>query len=348
MDWVPKKQEISILLSGGLDSSILSKLILSRNSKLKFFTAIFERKYQYNETNLITKKNKKIKKRHKFIKINEKKFCNHLVNYIKKTHHPITNFNGLVIDFLSKKISKEKNSKIIYCGEGSDELFSGFDRYFEISRKFKKTKNIKDLIMSKNYLNVRRFKYIKKNFKYKIPLPRINVARKINEKIPIKKYLILDQKTYISPYLDRLDQSSYLNNVEIRPIFLDKRIIEFSQSLNENDYGSFCSDNSSKTKIFLRKYSEKYLDEDISYPKNKKVQLMIPSSNWFYKGELKNMLLSLLNKKSFFKKHFGLKKILNLIKEQSPIRQSKKDHSSFFERIMAYEIWLKFMHKYNK
>ena len=99
MDWVPKEQEISILLSGGLDSSILSKLILNRNRKLKFFTAIFERKYQYNETNLITKKNKKIKKRHKFIKINEKKFFNHLVNYIKKTHHPITNFNGLVIDF---------------------------------------------------------------------------------------------------------------------------------------------------------------------------------------------------------------------------------------------------------
>ena len=51
---------------------------------------------------------------------------------------------------------------------------------------------------------------------------------------------------------------------------MDKRIIEFSQSLNENDYGSFCSDNFIENKNFLRKYSEKYLDEDISYPKNKK------------------------------------------------------------------------------
>ena len=40
--------------------------------------------------------------------------------------------------------------------------------------------------MSKNYLNVRRFKYIKKNFKYKIPFSRINVAKKINEKFLLK------------------------------------------------------------------------------------------------------------------------------------------------------------------
>ena len=347
-DWVPKKKNLSLLLSGGLDSSLLSKLIMKRNSKLRFYTAIFEKKYGYNETNLITKTSSQINKRHNFFKIKENKFSNHLINYIRRTHHPITNYNGLVIDHLSKKIKKEKNCKIIYTGEGSDELFSGFYRHFEISQKFKKTKNIKDLIMSKNYLNVRRLRYIKKNFKYNIPLTRIDIAKSIKDNIAIKKYLILDQKTYMSAYLDRLDQCSYLNNMEIRPVFMDKRIMEFSQTLNENDYSNLSLDNKLNTKIFLRKYSEKYLEKDISYPKNKKMQLMIPSSNWFYQGKLKKMLLSSLSKKSFFFKEFGLKKVSNLIKEHSPERQSKKDHSSFFERILAYEIWLKFMYKYKK
>ncbi len=344
--WVPKKKKISILLSGGVDSSTISALISKITNNVDFYTAIFDKKYNYNETNLITKVSSKLKKNHRFVKINESSFGKSLINFIKKTTLPLTNYNGLVVNYICENIKKRNKSKIILTGEGSDELFSGFYRYYEIAEKYKRTKRLSDLIMSKNYFNINRFKFIKKNFIYKIPLKRIKIAKSIDEKIPIKKYLILDQKTYMPPYLDRLDQSSFLNGLEIRPVFLDKRIMEFSQTLKESEYSKLTISKNILTKIFLRKYSEKYLPKDISYPVTKKAQLMIPTSNWFYKGVLRKLIFRYLKKNSFFSKKFKLSKIINLLEDQREERQTKNDHSSFFERILSYEIWLQLMKKY--
>lgn len=343
-DWVPQNKNISILLSGGVDSSLISKLIYKKNTNVNFYTAIFDKKYDYNETNLIIKENQKIKLKHKFIKIGEKAFGKDLIQFIKNTSHPITNFNGIVTNLICKHIKQKKKSNIVFCGEGSDELFSGFYRYYEIAKKYQSSKKIKDLIMSNNFLNVDRLRFIKKNFKYKIPSKRKEIANKIFEKIPIKKYLILDQKTYAPPYLDRLDQSSLLNNLDIRPIFLDKRVMEFSQQLKKDEY-SILLDNKILTKVFLRKYSEKYLPKDISYPSLKKKQLMIPTSNWFYKGILKNFFLKYFRKDTYFSKNFDIKKLFILFSQQKPERQKKFDHSTFFERILSYEIWLKLMNR---
>ena len=345
-DWVPKKKNVSILLSGGVDSSLISKLIYKKNTNINFYTAIFDKKYNYNEVNLITKENQKIKDKHKFIKIGEKAFGRDLIQFIKHTSHPITNFNGIVTNLICKHIQRKKKSNIVFCGEGSDELFSGFYRYYEIATKYQLSKKIKDLIMSNNSLNVDRFKFLKKDFKYKIPSKRKEVANEIYEKIPIKKYLILDQKTYAPPYFDRLDQSSFINGIDIRPIFMDKRIMEFSQQLRKDEY-SILLDNKILTKVFLRKYSEKYLPKNISYP-SFKGQLMIPTSNWFFKGILKNLFLKYFKKNTYFSKNFNIKKLFILFNQQRPERQKKYDHSTFFERILSYEIWLKLMNRNKK
>lgn len=346
--WVPTKNRVSVLLSGGVDSSTISILASKVNNNLDFYTSSFNKKYNFNETNLIIKKSSKFKKNHKFIKFDENIINKNLFKFIKNTALPITNFNILVVDHICKYIKKKNKSKIVLIGEGSDEVFAGFDRHYEISENYKMSKKLSDLIMSKNYLNVERFKYIKKNFVYKIPKVRIKIAKKIKEKIPIKKYLILDQKTYISPYLDRLDQSSFVNGLEIRPIFLDKRIMEFSQILKESEFSKLLLDNKILTKSFLRKYSEKYLPLSISYPETKKKQLLIPSANWFYKGFLRKLIFKYINENSYFYKKFKLRNLINLINDQKPYRQTKNDHSSFFERILSYEIWLKLMIKYNK
>ena len=274
-DWVPKKKNASILLSGGVDSSLISKLIYKKNTNINFYTAIFDKKYDYNETNLIINENQKFKNKHEFIKIGEKAFGRDLIQFIKNTSHPITNFNGVVTNLICKHIRRKKKSNIIFCGEGSDELFSGFYRYYEIASKYQSSKKIEDLIMSNNFLNVDRLRFLKKDFKYTIPIKRKEIANKIFEKIPIKKYLILDQKTYAPPYLDRLDQSSFLNGVDIRPIFMDKRVMEFSQQLKKDEY-SILLDNKILTKVFLRKYSGKYLPKSISYPSFKKKTINDP------------------------------------------------------------------------
>ena len=126
---------------------------------------------------------------------------------------------------------------------------------------------------------------------------------------------------------------------------MDKRIINFAHSLNKKEFNKVIK-NSVITKSFLREFASKYLPEEICYPKSKKAQLMTPSSNWFHSGIYRKLFLKYVNKYSYFSKIMNLKKLMTLLKNQVPHRQVKNDHSSFFERILSFEIWYKFMKRY--
>ena len=344
-EWLPKNKFVAILLSGGVDSSLVTSFIDKRINKLNLFTASFDKKLNYNETKLITNSKLDLKKKHTYVKITQKNLSSNLIRFIHKTYLPITNFNGIVVDILSKKIKKLQKTKTIFTGEGSDEIFSGFDRYYELSEKFITHKNSNSLIMSKNFFNIKRFKFINKNFKYSIPKTRKVVLNKIRVKSSIKKYLLMDQITFLPSYMDRLSQCSYINEVDLRPVFMDKRIINFAHSLNKKEFNKVIK-NSVITKSFLREFASKYLPEEICYPKSKKAQLMTPSSNWFHSGIYRKLFLKYVNKYSYFSKIMNLKKLMTLLKNQVPHRQVKNDHSSFFERILSFEIWYKFMKRY--
>ena len=117
---------ISVFLSGGLDSSLISS-IASKNLryKLNTFSVGFEESY-YDESDFARKVSKYINSDHKSIQINQKNFVDNLREIIRIKSTPVSIPHEFPLYKLSSEI-KNKN-KVVLSGEGADEFFGGYSR----------------------------------------------------------------------------------------------------------------------------------------------------------------------------------------------------------------------------
>ena len=104
----------------------------------------------------------------------------------------------------------------------------------------------------------------------------------------INRYLLLDQKYYLqADILPKLDRMSMAHALEVRPPYLDHRIVEFAASLPEN-----YKVRGSNLKYLLRELMRDKLPERII--RRKKMGLDIPTHRWF-RGPLCTLLQEALS-----------------------------------------------------
>ena len=121
---------IGLTLSSGLDSIILLKYLIENNDigKLNTFTYGYDEK-KYDES----LKLEKIYKRNEFIphitKLKKNELLNELSEAINYFQSPIGGLGTLSLFNLMKSIKKQK-IKVIFSGEGADEIFAGYKYYF--------------------------------------------------------------------------------------------------------------------------------------------------------------------------------------------------------------------------
>ena len=103
----------------------------------------------------------------------------------------------------------------------------------------------------------------------------------------LNRYLLIDQHYYLpDDILYKADRMSMAHSLEVRPPFLDHRIVEFAASLPED----------LKIRSFRQKYILKELMRDKLPPsitRRKKTGFDIPAHDWF-RGTLRNLLLETL------------------------------------------------------
>ena len=128
--------KIGTFLSGGLDSSIVTSIAKKYNNKIEGFTTVFlpEKKYEkFNQDYIYAKKlsdDLNIKLNVNFID----NISSTLDDFYKITNYldePISNLNFLNTYWQSKH-ARSLGFKVILTGDGSDELFCGYDRYYKI------------------------------------------------------------------------------------------------------------------------------------------------------------------------------------------------------------------------
>ncbi len=127
--------KVGTFLSGGLDSTIVTLTAKKFNNQVEGFTTLFlpEKKYQkfnvdYEFSSRVAKENG-IKLNVHYVE-NENDLYNDFLKVTDYLDEPISNLNFLNT-YWQTKMAKEKGFKVILTGDGADELFCGYDRYYK-------------------------------------------------------------------------------------------------------------------------------------------------------------------------------------------------------------------------
>jgi asparagine synthase (glutamine-hydrolysing) len=168
----------------------------------------------------------------KLIPVNEQECdIDSYLDFLRKFDSPIIDTNYWSLSNLCRAIQKD-GLKVSICGEGSDELFGGYERHLKYAEVLKKDEMNLLGILQENYLSVKRLSQIKNRDSINsYPEDRILWLEKTRGMSPLERVLKIDQKGFLGAYLKRQDEVGMLHSVEIRTPFLSNGIFELSRSI---------------------------------------------------------------------------------------------------------------------
>ena len=252
---------VAAFLSGGLDSSIVCKLLNDySNDRLNTYTICydFDNDYDLNHANILAKK---------------EGFNNHNI-LIKKDMYNIDNIDKvtysveeILIDkvyipmYFNYKAAKEDGFTVVVSGQGSDEVWLGYIFTWKIFQFLKEKYNNKTLI-NEYYKSNMIFKD-KINVDIKRRIPSVLKSYLDNNFIPsndeINSYGDLSLKTILHDLLVQEDKIAMMNSVESRVPFVDNhRIVELAYKAN-----SKIKIEDGREKYIVRKYSKNKIPDSI-------------------------------------------------------------------------------------
>ena len=206
--------EVASYLSGGVDSSF----VVSLAKPSKTFSVGFS--YEgFDETNYAKSLSKELGLKNKSISISADDFFESLSTIMYYTDEPHANLSTVPLYFLSNLASKDV--KVVLSGEGADELFGGYNEYY-------------DPLLLRIYL--------------KLPLWFRSKIRKICQKLPH----FMGRNTLIKyglPFEERyIGHGSFLENDEANKILADELKSEESISSILKPYYNLVKNESELTK----------------------------------------------------------------------------------------------------
>ncbi len=292
---------VNILLSGGIDSTLIAlfaKKYLKRD--VSAYSLGYEN-YEYNEAPQAEKVASDLNIKLLTFNYPDDKNEQIIDDIMNKIPEPIADPSIIPTYYLSKKVSEF--TKVVITGDGADELFGGYEWYRGtlVSRYI--PDSFSSLLNLMSNLKINNKGYISQQDKFKLlalgnnlpdPLKVLlwqNYIPSEDFEDQIKTYIyqikklelreefdnndlrLLDMKNYLySNILRKGDIASMLNSLEIRPVFLDDRIINFAINIdNKSNY------NVLKSKVFLKEVLNNELK---SYNFKKKHGFAHDFGNW--------------------------------------------------------------------
>jgi len=302
-------QKISILQSGGYDSTLLLAII---NKEIKKdFKCYHLEQDNVSEKKQILKNFDHLKistENIKFVKF-DKNFLG-IENYLDYHCQLTDNYSISLLDSVTSSISND-GVRVALTGTGGDELFYGYNKYFNAFRLEKKIKFFSMLPFKKIFQNFTKknniyisklenyleyISYLKNDKNYNHYKLKKDLIYKFNDFFEKKENLFLDMRKFDMKFTlpENLnfnqDIASMKNSVELRSPFLNRELFDYLENLEHNVL--FTLGPKTISKILLKKF----------------FNLDIPKSGFSLFNETQNFFI----KKNFkFIKTYDLENLFN-------------------------------------
>lgn len=272
---------ISSMLSGGLDSSILTKIASDNIKNLTTYSINFKgndndfksNDYQLTkDSDYVKIMNKYLKTNHKNIEIDNSYLFSLLDSSLIARDMPgMADIDASMFAFCNK--IHENGTKVCLSGECSDEIFGGYPWYYKehlishdgfpwaLSEDLRNNL-LKPGLLNKNELNNYIHNAISKTLE--------NVSYLDNEDEYEKRFRrvnYLTIKWFMNTLVERTDRMSMANSLEVRVPFADHRIFEYVYNIPAKMKLGLLDSPVPVEKYLLRKAFEKDLPEEIVYRK---------------------------------------------------------------------------------
>lgn len=330
--WSVSDVEVGALLSGGIDSSLLTAMSKNILGEVNTYSVGFPEDKNIDETPHINNLANFLKVQNTLINFTENYIHDTFTELTNHFDEPISDPNNYTLMALCKNIREMTDIKVVLCGEGADELFGGYPRHRYISQKFADTGDDNLLLMSLNKVAFPRLEVINANINFSLK-NRDLIINTLESGDEINRVLEYDQLTFMTTRLHSQDTVGMYFGLEIRTPYLDHNLVEFVNGLP----GKFKISNV-WSKHILRKVAQKYIPESIAWEK-RKIGLNIPYSRMLENGPLKTMFENEALIEGKIKNYFPIKNLQKLLKMHKSGHQDH-DHSNTLWRILALEYWL--------
>ena len=292
--------EVGTLLSGGIDSSLISTIYSKIcDKKIYTFSVGYQTDTKYSELPYANLVAKNIKSNHTALEIAQEEYIESLDEVFENLEEPHADPAAIVLFHLTKKIQKE-GIKAVLSGEGSDELFLGYDNY----AKFLKYYNFADTLSGEQnhflddiigalQTNTKESEYLKRVVKKqtiynsfgeiyterqrKKLLQKVATFKSENpKKDPVDWMSYIDMKIWLGEaLLSKVDKICMAHSIENRNPFLDYRLVDTVFSIDSKlKVGD-------TNKYLLKKIASKYIPDEII--NRAKKGFNSPFNEWLFK-----------------------------------------------------------------
>ena len=290
---------VGILLSGGLDSSVVAALAAQSHPKLMTFSVAFDGADAIDERRFARLVAGHLGTDHHEVVIGERDFIDYLPAFVHATDEPLADLASIPLYYVSKLARQQV--KVVLSGEGSDEILGGYN--FDVWAK-----RWDEAAAEANRPRHRLTRFFSSTALEEEPDPGLLDLRRTAQPITMTSFMTSDEKrallrslpaypdsldsvrsalarygdasplsqvlyTYcqdwlVEDLLMKADKMSMANALELRTPFLDYRVVEMAATLPDalrvGRDGSGCY----RTKRILREMASSLIpDQIISRPK---------------------------------------------------------------------------------
>ncbi len=348
--------EVGGFLSGGVDSSY----IVARSNLDKTFSVGFDYP-RCNEIPLAKTLSDYVGVKNKSKLISTKEFFDELPVILNHVDEPLSDPSCIALYFLCKLASEQV--KVVLSGEGSDELFGGYNIYkspyalapmYKIPKPVRRglSKAFSKLPMSfkgKNYIiragqdleeryignayifRTKEVYKILKNPKKKHTPESITkpLYDKVRDKDDITKMQYIDINTWLwGDILNKADTMSMAHSLEVRVPFLDREVAKVAFSVPVKHRVD-----KHETKRYFRKAANEFMPDITA--ERKKLGFPIPVRNWLREDKYYHMVKDMLTSKEA-EKFFHTGELEKLLDDHY---NGKRDNSRKVWTVYAFLLW---------